>query len=100
LAPKTPEEAAGYTRFTVILPTDVVKKLDILKTFADFDNRNRVIQDAVEFLDHVASEYGFAGAQGHKTKDIQYAEENVQEYVTQILVKYWAPYAELYKKAK
>ena len=105
MSARTPEEDAGYVRFTVILPSDVVKKLDLLKTFASLDNRNHVLADSIEFLNFVVKNYGYAtrermSGSPPKQHDLQNARQSVDQYVVQVLSRYWASYSNVYDEGR
>ena len=95
----TPEEDAGYTRFTAVLPTDIVKKLDVLKAYASLDNRNRVISDAVETLFGIASDLAFLGTLANQNEREQVKGAMVIDLVTKA-DKYWLPMKELIERKK
>ena len=95
----TPEEEAGYTRFTVVLPTDVVKRIDILKAYAGLDNRNRVIMDAIEALDHTCLFMAMAMA-NDDLASCYGSNGTIPLYIATHLGKYWTPLISIAKTMK
>ena len=97
---KTPEEGAGYARFTAILPSDTLQKIDILKAFSKSDSRNHVIRDAIDLLDHVSGSYGIFAGKGKKATEADHSAStnNIEDYVRTSLTKYWSAYADFYNK--
>lgn len=82
MSAKSPEEEAGYVRFTVVLPTDVVRKLDVLKAEAMLDSRNQVISEAIKLLDYVISQMALSTSK-------EAAEQAIFNYIDATLSKYW-----------
>jgi len=101
----TPEEDAGFKRFTVVIPTHLTQKIDVLMAFAGHSSRNQVITDAIEFLDFVSSQTGLAFSKMNaslsddkKESALKASESNIQDYVRTSLVEYWKYYKDIFQE--
>lgn len=97
MSTKAANVEADVVKFTAILPLSTVRKIDTLKSFARQENRNKVITDAVEFMDFACKTIALAVAQNNE-KALEKATQKVQDKLRDDLEDYWISYVQIYKE--